>query len=87
MLGTVRMQEAHGAARSLSMKQAKCIRRDFFSGRVVRQWHRLPREGLQSPSLEVFRKGRDVALSNVVSGQGGDGWADGLDKLGGLLQP
>ena len=39
------------------------------------QWHRLPREVVQSLSLEVFRKRRDVALREVVTEHGGDGLA------------
>ena len=45
----------------------------FFSERTVRQWHRLPREVVQPPSLEVLRNRVDVALRDVVSGHGGDG--------------
>ena len=29
---------------------------------MVRHWHRLPREMVGSPSLEGFKKHRDVAL-------------------------
>ena len=35
----------------------------------------LPREVVQSPSLEVFQNRMDVALRDVVSGHGGD-WLD-----------
>ncbi|KFO70381.1 hypothetical protein N303_00884, partial [Cuculus canorus] len=31
------------------------IRKNFFPMRVVRDWHRLPREAVDAPSLEVFK--------------------------------
>ena len=34
---------------------------------MVRQWHRLPREVGESPSLGVFKKRVNVALRDVVS--------------------
>lgn len=37
------------------------LRRNFFSGRVVRNWNRLPRE-----VAEVLKKRVDVALRDIV---------------------
>ncbi|KGL93507.1 hypothetical protein N301_03774, partial [Charadrius vociferus] len=42
------------------------IRKKFFTLRVVRHWHRLPREAVAAPSLEVFKARLDVALGNLV---------------------
>ncbi|KFO78839.1 hypothetical protein N303_02658, partial [Cuculus canorus] len=42
------------------------IRRKFFSMRVVWQWHRLPREAVDAPSLEVFRARLGRALGSLI---------------------
>ncbi|KFP95925.1 hypothetical protein N329_01479, partial [Haliaeetus albicilla] len=42
------------------------VRKKFFTVRVVRHWNRLPREGVDAQSLEVFKARLDVTLSNLV---------------------
>ena len=42
------------------------LRKKSFPVRVVRHWHRLPREAVAAPSLAVFKARLDGALSNLV---------------------
>jgi len=41
-------------------------RKIFFTMRVVKHWHRLPREVVDATSLEVFKVRLDGALSNLI---------------------
>ena len=54
------------------------IRKKIFTVRVVRHWHRLSREAVDAPSLEVFQARLDGALSKLVW------WKMSLLMAGGL---
>ena len=42
------------------------IRKKFFTMRVARHWNRLPRDVVDTPSLETFKVRLDGALSSLV---------------------
>ncbi|KFQ68978.1 hypothetical protein N335_10519, partial [Phaethon lepturus] len=42
------------------------IGKNLFTAKVVKHWNRLPREVVESPSLEVFKRRADVEFRDMV---------------------
>jgi len=42
------------------------MRKNFFPLRVTEHWNRLPREVVESPSLEIFRTRLDKVLCSLL---------------------
>jgi len=42
------------------------MRKNFFTLRVTEPWHRLPREVVESPSLEIFKTHLDKVLCSLL---------------------
>lgn len=49
------------------------IWKNLFSESVFKHWNKLPREVIESLSLEIFKKHVNVSLRDMVSERGCDG--------------
>ncbi|KFZ50435.1 hypothetical protein N321_13126, partial [Antrostomus carolinensis] len=47
-------------------KFQKNLMKNFLTLRVPEHWNRLPREGVESPSLEMFKTRLDTFLCNLL---------------------
>jgi len=65
------------ASNYTSSGSGSLLGKNFFSQKAVLQWHRLPREVVES--LEVFQSRVDVALRTLSVGMVGISWQ--LDQL------
>jgi len=42
------------------------IRINFFPERLIKHWNKLPREVVESPSVQVFERSADFVLRHMV---------------------
>ncbi|GAB0208737.1 hypothetical protein GRJ2_003339400 [Grus japonensis] len=60
-------QEAMGKRHKLEHRKFHLnMRKNFFTLRVTEHWTRLPRELVESPSLEIFKTHLDMILCNLL---------------------
>lgn len=76
-----------GNALSSARRDSDWIKKGFFSESEVLQWHRQPREVVQSlVSLGMFKNRVDVALKDSIVGNSDGKWMVALGDLGHLFQ-
>jgi len=69
VLGYIRVDNSRTEGNGFKLEEGSFrldVRGKFFTMRVVRCRHRLPREAVDAPSLEVFKAKLNGALVNLV---------------------
>ena len=67
LFSVVSSDRTRGNGHKLKQKKLQLkMRKNFFTLRVTEPWHRLPREVVESPSLEIFQTRLDAVLCSLL---------------------
>ncbi|KFV79917.1 hypothetical protein N308_00302, partial [Struthio camelus australis] len=67
LFSVVPSNRTRGNGQKLNLRKFRLnLRKNFLTVRVTEHWSRLPREVVESPSLEIFKSRLDVILGNLL---------------------